>query len=162
MIALLAHRPHTAWLSGRSLTAPIQAAVPGFSALGTVGLVFAGCATLAFAYAVIRDADARGSSVPTVWGVGSVIAWPAALWYLLVYARRRERSRAPDRGERAAVTVALAGVTAFVLAATAAPPDPVTQLVWAGALGPLLLVPGYVLVYRRGYRRLLERRARDR
>ncbi|MFC7068189.1 DUF7534 family protein [Halobaculum lipolyticum] len=147
--------------TGRSVPrslAPIQSAVPGFSALAAVGLVFVAVTALAVAYAVARDADARGSSVPTVWGVGSVAVWPVSLWYLLVYARRRQRTRPRDRGERAAATVALAGATAFVLAATAAPPDPVTQLVWAGALGPSLLVPGYVLVYRRGWRRIHGRR----
>ncbi|WP_348610974.1 DUF7534 family protein [Halobaculum rarum] len=122
--------------------------------LGVVGLTFAGCAVLAFAYAIARDADARGSGVPTVWGAGSVALWPAGVYYLLVYARRRERSRSTGRGERAAATVAAAGTVAFVFTAVFAPPDPSSQLVWLGVAGPLSLVPGYALVYRRGYRRL--------
>ena len=135
--------------------AAIPEAVSGFSVAAMLGLAFGGSAALGFAYVVARDADARGSSVPTVWGVGSVVAWPAGLFYLLVYARRRERSRPMERGERAAVTVVLAGLVAFVVAAAVGPPDPFTGFAWVGAVGPLLLVPGYVLVYRRGYRRLL-------
>lgn len=144
---------HAPPLAPRSL-APIPLAVSVFSWLGSLGLLFAGSAVLAVAYAVARDADARGSAVPTVWGVGSVACWPAGVFYLLVYARRRTRSRPPSRGERLAATVAVAGLVAVALVAVVAPPDPFTQLRWVGVAGPLLLVPGYALVYRRGYRRL--------
>lgn len=105
-------------------------------------------------YWVSRDAAARGSSSPSLWGASAALSGVVGLYYLFVYAPGRERSVLPTRGERAAATVIVADVAAMVVGATLAPPDPFTQLVWWLPSIALLLPVSYLLVYRRGYRRL--------
>lgn len=103
---------------------------------------------------VSRDAAARGSSAPTLWGWAAVLGGVVGLYYLFVYAPRRERSTPPAAGERAAAATVVADVAAMLVGATLAPPDPYTQAVWWLGAFLLLLPVSYLLVYRRGYRRL--------
>ncbi|ESP88880.1 DUF7534 family protein [Candidatus Halobonum tyrrellensis] len=105
-------------------------------------------------YWVSRDAAARGSSSPSLWGAFTAVSGVVGLYYLLVYAPRNERSVPPSRGERAAATVVVADVGAMLVGALLAPPDPFTQLVWWLPSVVLLLPVAYPLVYRQGYRRL--------
>ncbi|WP_277553255.1 hypothetical protein [Halobaculum limi] len=111
----------------------------------TVGGVAVTASTLAVAYAVIVDARARDVSLPTLWGVASVAMWPIGLYYVAVVARRRERSSRRTRRELAILSLAAGGLVSFVTVATLAPPDPVTQLLWAGMLVPALASLVYVL-----------------
>lgn len=113
-----------------------------------------GVTLLSMSYWVSRDAAARGSSSPFLWGVSAALGGIVGLYYLFVYRPGRERSAPPTRGERVAGTVIVADVAAMFVGAFLAPPDPFTQLVWWLRTFVPLLPVAYLLVYRRGYRRL--------
>jgi len=105
---------------------------------------------------VARDARARGSDQPLVWGLAAALT-PFGLPYYLYrrYRRAGLGSRAgTPRADRFLGTWASASGAAFLASALLAPPDPFAQLLYAlGAFG-LLLPAAYLLVYRGGYRRL--------
>lgn len=129
---------------------PSALAYAAFAAFGAVLLT----ATVSVLYWVSQDAAARGSSFPAVWAVAALVVPLALPYYLAAYRPSTERSVPPTRGERAAATLAAASLSASLVGAFLAPPDPFTQGIWAfGTLLPLLPA-AYVLVYRRGYRRL--------
>lgn len=111
----------------------------------TVGGVAVTASTLAVAYAVVVDARAREVSFPTLWGIAAVAMWPIGLYYVGIVARRRERSHRRTRRELAVVSLAAGGLVSFVAVATLVPPDPVTQLLWAGAFVPALSAVAFAL-----------------
>ena len=89
---------------------------------------------LAFAlgYVVYRDAAARGSSRPLVWGVGSLLTnGLAALLYLLVRSDIGTRDRGTTTPEWALLAFLFGSLAAWLVAATVAPPDPITQALYA-------------------------------
>ncbi|WP_284014329.1 hypothetical protein [Halobaculum litoreum] len=129
---------------------PISVAVWWFPVAVALGVTIATCTALATVYAVTTDASARGSRHPSLWGVGAVAAWPVLLWYVGVYARRRDRDRPTARRERVAASVAVGGWTALVAAVLFAPPDPVTQVLWAAAAAPPVALGCYRLAFDAG------------
>ena len=78
-------------------------------------------------------------------------------YYLLARSRFGQRSHPPTRGERAARAVALATVSAWVLASVFAPPDPFTQVYYGVGLIAVTLPLAYLFAYRDGFARLRER-----
>ena len=111
-----------------------------------------------FGFWVARDADARGSRHVALWGIVSAFTGGlAGLAYLSARSDVVERTRPPTRGERAAQTVLLAVLPAWVLAATFAPPDPFTQMFYELGLFAVVFPLAYVLDYRDGYARLRRR-----
>ena len=117
-------------------------------------LLMAAVTWLSVSFWVSRDAAARGSSMPHLLGAVAVLSGVVGLYYLLAYRPAHARTAPPTRGERAAGTVAAAAVTGMLAGATLAPPDPFTGALWWLAAFVLLLPASYLLVYRRGYRRL--------
>jgi peptidoglycan/LPS O-acetylase OafA/YrhL len=104
---------------------------------------------------VARDAAARGNRRATLWGVGTAVtAGLVGAYYLFVRARLDDRTHPPTRDERAARAVALAAVSAWVLASVFSPPDPSTQVFYGVGLLAVTLPLGYLLDYRGGYDRL--------
>ena len=135
----------------------MPSAVPAQAAFA-VALVHYLLAVGSFGLWVARDAAARGSRGPALWGVGTAVtAGLVGTYYLFARRRLGERSHPPTRGERAARTVALAAVSAWVLASALAPPDPFTQIYYGVGLLAVTLPLAYVLDYRGGYHRLRER-----
>ena len=131
--------------------------VPARAAFAVV-LVHYLLAVGSFGFWVARDAAARGSRRPALWGVGTAVtAGLVGTCYLLTRYRRSERSRPPTRGERAARAVTLATVSAWVLASLFSPPDPLTQVYYGVGLLAVTLPLAYLLDYRGGYGRLRRR-----
>ncbi|EMA29282.1 DUF7534 family protein [Haloarcula japonica] len=97
-----------------------------------------------------RDARARESGSPVVWAIGIVFALFILPYYLY---RRGTRAHPPERLDHGLMTLASAGVGAFVVGAVLGPPDPVTQLYYLPAAFAGLLPVAYLLVYRGGYLR---------
>ena len=107
---------------------------------------------------VARDADARGSRDATLWGLATAFTGGfAGLVYLFVRSNIGERTHPPTRGEHAARAVALATLSAWVLASVFSPPDPLTQMYYAFGLLAVTLPLAYVFDYRNGYARLRRR-----
>lgn len=111
-------------------------------------LLFA-VAWLSVGYAVARGAAARGSSVPRIWGLLSVLFLPVGVYYLAWYSRRHARHRPPTRAERIAWVFALSSVVATSLGAIVAPPDPLSQGASAVAAFALVFPAAYYLVVSR-------------
>jgi hypothetical protein len=123
--------------------------VPGFLAFGAV--------QLALVYAVIADAAARGSRVPTLRGISTVILAPLLVLYLLSYRRRHDRTEPVDGREQIARTVAIGGVLATAVTALVTPPDPFSQLVTF----PLVLAGSLPIASLFVYREVRERLSRS-
>jgi len=105
---------------------------------------------LAFAlgYVVYRDAAARGSARPLVWGAGSLLTnGLAALLYLRARSDLGDRDHRATAAERALVAFVLGSLAAWFVAATVAPPDPITQAVYATGAA-VVAVPLAALVAR--------------
>jgi hypothetical protein len=105
---------------------------------------------LAFAlgYVIYRDADARGSARPLAWSVGSLLTnGLVALLYLRARSEIGGRERPRAGAERALVAFVLGSLVAWLVAATVAPPDPVSQAIYA-AVAAAVAVPLVALVGR--------------
>ncbi|OYR42757.1 hypothetical protein DJ82_01715 [Halorubrum sp. Ib24] len=97
------------------------------------------------------DAHARGSDYPTVWAVFAPLSGIVLAYYLLWWRRGRPRERPPGRVERAAVTVAVAGIGGMIAGSLVSPPDPAAQLtVWPIAFACCLPVAYWVVRRRFG------------
>ncbi|WP_435125149.1 DUF7534 family protein [Halobaculum sp. D14] len=126
-------------------------------------LLFAATALLvaasaaSFGYWVYLDADARGTDAAAVLGAATVFVSFVGVWYWLRRSAYGDRDSPPSRTQRAAGSVAVASFCAVVLAAVVAPPDPVTQGVWAAGSLAVTAPAAYLLVYRRGWRALTAR-----
>ncbi|MBX0294344.1 hypothetical protein [Haloarcula nitratireducens] len=83
-------------------------------------------AWLSIGYWFYADSAARGSSFPALWGVGSVLFWPSAVYYLVSVRRSRERARPVARRERVAWMFAVSSLGAAVAGTTVTPPDPLS------------------------------------
>lgn len=120
---------------------------------GVIGvglLLLVGALFYALAYWTYRDADARGSSQPLAWAVG-VACLPAILGpYYLLSRRRLDPRSGRTRVDRVLGSVLVAISSGFVLVASFAPPDPVSQLRTIAVLLPVLVPFAYVLLYRVG------------
>ena len=105
---------------------------------------------------VARDAGARGSRSGVWWGLASgVTGGLVGLGYVLfVRPDLGERTRPPTRGERAARVILLAALPAWLLSATFAPPDPVTQALYGVGCLAVTLPLAYALDDRNGDVRL--------
>lgn len=106
---------------------------------------------------VSRDAEARGSSIPNLWGLASVLG-PGLVLYpgvLLVSGKFGERRSPPEATDRAAGTWTVAGVAAVLVGAVLSPPDPIAVAFGGLATFAVALPVAYLLVFRRGYRRIL-------
>ena len=107
---------------------------------------------------VCRDADARGSSHPLLWGLSSVLPpfGPAVLLYYFFLRARSDRigpRRTPATGlDRGLAAWAGAGLVAVAAGGLLAPPDPVTAGVYTSVAFLVCLLPAYLLVYRGGDR----------
>lgn len=118
--------------------------------IGVVLLLFVGSLLYALAYWTYRDADARGSSRPLAWAAG-VACLPAILGPYYLFRRRGLDPRSPrTRVDRLLGSVLVAVSSAFVIVASFAPPDPVSQLRTIVVLVPVLAALAYVLLYRVG------------
>lgn len=91
-------------------------------------------ATLAaVAWWVARDADARGSTRPRVWGLAAGLTPIGLPYYLFSRARHRgfeDRRTPPTRLDRLLATWASAGLVALLVGSVLAPPDPFAQAYW--------------------------------
>ena len=102
---------------------------------------------------VARDAYARGSRHVALWGLAAAFTGGlVGLVYLFVRSDVGERTCPPTRGERAARAVALATLSAWVLASVFSPPDPFTQVYYGFGLLAVTLPLAYVLDYRKRVR----------
>ncbi|WP_049893527.1 DUF7534 family protein [Halogranum rubrum] len=105
-------------------------ALPPLSPTAALGLVLLAGLFVAIFYVVVTDAHARGLSYPIalVLAVLAAILPMGILAYFVLSDHLGPRQTAQMRRERAAWTIVLASVVAFVLSATLSPPDPFTQL----------------------------------
>jgi hypothetical protein len=95
--------------------------------LAVVGLVAVPVVSLlAFAVWVYRDAAVRGSDHALVWALATPLAGVVGFVYLGVRHRVGARTAPRSTGERVVLAAWLGGSLAFVFAALAAPPDPLT------------------------------------
>lgn len=123
-------------------------------------MLFSGVAlttALAAGLWVSRDAQARGSSIPYLWGFVAVLG-PGIVLYgpaVLLGVGLGERRSPPDATDRALGTWLVAGVTAILVGTLRSPPDPFTMAYRGLAAFAVALVLAYLLVFRRGYRRVL-------
>ncbi|WP_074654824.1 hypothetical protein [Haloarcula vallismortis] len=97
-----------------------------------------------------RDARARESRSPVLWAIGIVFALLVFPYYLY---RRGSRTHPPERLDHVLVTLASAGVGAFVAGAVLSPPDPISQVYYLPTAFAGLLPAAYLLIYRGGYLR---------
>jgi hypothetical protein len=97
-----------------------------------------------------RDARARESGSPVLWAIGVVFALLILPYDLY---RRGTRTHPPEQLDHGLMTLASAGVGAFIVGAALAPPDPVTQLYYLPAAFAGLLPVAYPIVHRGGYLR---------
>jgi drug/metabolite transporter (DMT)-like permease len=107
---------------------------------------------VAFAVWVYHDAAHRGSDHALAWAVATVLAGVVGVVYLGVRRRIGDRTAPRSTGERVVLAAWLGGSLAFVLAALAAPPDPVTTGLYALAAFVVAVTGVYVLVARRDRR----------
>ena len=97
------------------------------------------------------DAHARGSDHPGFWGVLVPVSGVVLLYYLLWWRRGRSRRYPASKWERAAATVAVAGLAGLVVGSLVSPPDPTSQLtVWPIAFAGCLPVACWVVRRRFG------------
>ncbi len=125
-------------------------AVFGLSILLSIGLC------------VFRDARARGNDHPFQWAIISVILFPpiGPLYYL--YKRYRKvnlgtRAEAPTEYDRFLSMWISTGTIAYLGGQFLSPIDPLAPIVYTYILLVVLLPIMYFLVYRGGYRTVLER-----
>jgi hypothetical protein len=121
--------------------------LPTVLLLALVAVVYVG-GLVAFSYAITMDAKARGHPYPAALGALGALVAPVGLYFLFVLRWTGEREFPPTKGERVANFVVLVYLGSFLVATTVAPPDPFTQLLYAGGtaifLGPL----AYLVVFR--------------
>lgn len=99
---------------------------------------------------VYRDADSRGSSAPGLWAVFAVGVLPIGFPAYLYWRRGREdppTSPFPDTaGDRILVTMAIAGVSAYLLGSILAAPDPFSQVRYGAVMLVLTLPAAWLYV----------------
>lgn len=118
--------------------------------IGVGLLLLVGALFYALAYWTYRDANARGSSQPLAWAAG-VACLPAVFGPYYLLHRRGLDPRSPrTRTDRILGSMLVAVSSGFVLVASFAPPDPVSQLRTIAVLFPVLVALAYVLLYRVG------------
>lgn len=127
------------------------------AALGPPTLALAAFVALALAlsyaalvYWVYHDAAARGSAQPRTWAAAVGLFSPAVVVYLLKRRSVGPRTRPESDQERLARVLASSVLLAWVVAAAAAPPDPITQLYYAGATLAVGVALGTFLVVHLG------------
>lgn len=109
---------------------------------------------VAFSYAITMDAKARGHPHPAALGALGALVAPVGLYFLFVRRWTGEREFPPTNGERVANFVVLVYLGSFLVAATLAPPDPFTQLLYAGGSLFATLPLAYLVVFKNPWRRL--------
>jgi hypothetical protein len=135
------------------LSSAIAMAVP-MDVYGIPVVVFAGVwvvvvvgSILALVYAVSADARARGVGDVTRW-IGACLLLFPALWYWWRRETYGSREYGPTTREKYARAVALGAGGGYFFAATVAPPDPITQLVYAGPFAVVGTIAAYVFLRR--------------
>lgn len=118
-----------------------------------VGLVavLALAATLAVAWVVFGDAQARGLSEGTaaVWAAGvAVLPLFAVPLYVLSVVRARERSDPLAHGDRWLLWLFCSVILSFVGSALVSPPEPFTQLFATILLFPVVAAGSYLVLLR--------------
>jgi len=118
--------------------------------VGLLG-VLALAATLAIAWVVFGDAQARGISegTATVWAAGvAVIPLPVLPLYVLSVVRARERNDPLAHGDRWLLWLFCSVGLSFVGSALVSPPDPFTQLFATILLFPVVAAGSYLVLLR--------------
>lgn len=110
---------------------------------------------------VFRDARARGSDQPFLWGIFSVLLFPplGPLYYLYRRYRRASMSRRaepPTKYDRFLAMWANAGTIAYLGGVSLSPPDIFAPIIYTYILLVVLLPIMYLLVYLGGYRSVLQ------
>jgi hypothetical protein len=101
----------------------------------------------ALVYAVSADAQARGVG-GSLWFVSASLLLLPAIWYWMRRDAYGSREYGPTARERQARAVALGIGGGYFLGAMFAPPDPITQIVYAAPLGIVGTVVTYVILGR--------------
>ncbi|QCJ46824.1 hypothetical protein [Haloprofundus sp. MHR1] len=118
-------------------------------------VVFCGLAIasqLCFAYALYHDAVARDRSDPdrqAVLAFLSPFLGPFGLFYFFRLLRIPGRDPSPTKRELSATAMPLGVVAAFVFGAFVAPPDPITQVMYAVPTMLVSIPLAYLLVSKR-------------
>jgi hypothetical protein len=105
-------------------------------------------------YWTYLDATARGSGSPSQWAIGCVVIPFLLIGYLLYRSKIGGRKEPASQRERLVGTLVVAHMVSVLGAVFLLPPDPFTQLLYYLPLVVIGLLPGYWLVWRRGYARL--------
>jgi hypothetical protein len=111
---------------------------------------------------VFRDARARGSDQPFLWAMISVLLFPplGTLYYLYRRYRREGigcRAKPPTKYDRFLAMWVITGNVAYLGGAFSSPPDVFVAIIYTYIFLGILLPVMYLLVYRGGYRTVLDR-----
>jgi sec-independent protein translocase protein TatC len=118
---------------------------PTLALAAAVALAVVG-AYAALVYWVYSDATARGSERPGAWAFAVAAFAPVLLVYLLRRGAVGDRTDPETDRERLARVLATAVLLSWVVTAVLSPPDPVTQLYYAGGAIAVTVPLGYLLV----------------